>query len=117
MNGLFLAASGAASQVQALDISAYNLANASTPGFRRFELEAQAVSSAPSPYEYAAVPASAPPLDMSQGPLRETGNPLAQKSRRTATGWATDTQAHQADGNFAIGEGDAHRVEHLRRHG
>ena len=31
----------------------------------------------------------------------ETGNPLAQKSRRTATGWATDTQAHMGDGMFA----------------
>ena len=76
MNGLFLAASGAASQLQALDISAYNLANASTPGFRRFALVADAVSKAPSPYEYAAVEASAPRLDMAQGPLRDTGNPL-----------------------------------------
>jgi len=75
MNGLFVAASGAASQVQALDITAHNMANGSTPGFRRFELAAQAVSEAPSPYEYASVPASAP-LDMSQGPLRNTGNPL-----------------------------------------
>jgi len=76
MNGLFVAASGAASQLEALDISAHNLANGGTPGFRRFELAAQAVAEAPSPYEYAAVPASTPELDMSQGPLRNTGNPL-----------------------------------------
>jgi flagellar basal-body rod protein FlgF len=76
MNGLFVAASGAASQVEALDISAHNLANGGTPGFRRFELAVQAVAQAPSPYQYAAAPASAPPLDMSQGPLRDTGNPL-----------------------------------------
>jgi len=76
MNGLFVAASGVASQLEALDISSHNLANAGTPGFRRFELAAQAVAQAPSPYQYAAVPASAPALDMSQGPLRETGNPL-----------------------------------------
>ena len=76
MNGLFLAASGAASQLQALDISAHNLANSGTPGFRRFELVADAVSKAPSPFEYAAVEASTPRLDMAQGPLRDTGNPL-----------------------------------------
>ncbi len=76
MNGLFVAASGAASQLEALDISAHNLANGGTPGFRRFELAAQAVAQAPSPYQYAAVEASAPALDMAQGPLRNTGNPL-----------------------------------------
>jgi len=75
MNGLFVAASGAASQVEALDLSAQNLANGATPGYRRFELAAQAVAEAPSPYQYASTPTS-PPLDMSQGPLRNTGNPL-----------------------------------------
>ncbi|MGD0072849.1 MAG: flagellar hook basal-body protein [Candidatus Binataceae bacterium] len=76
MNGLFVAASGAASQLDALDISTHNLANGGTPGFRRFELAAQAVEQGSSPYQYAAVEAAAPTLDMSQGPVRNTGNPL-----------------------------------------
>ncbi|HTY54024.1 MAG TPA: flagellar hook basal-body protein [Candidatus Binataceae bacterium] len=75
MNGLYLAASGAASKVEALNISAHNMANSGTPGFRRFELAPQAVEQAPSPYQYASVPAS-PTLDMAQGPLRNSGGPL-----------------------------------------
>jgi len=35
MNGLYLAASGAASQLDTLDTVANNLANAGTAGFRR----------------------------------------------------------------------------------
>src|SRR5271163_4902702 len=75
MNSLFLAASGAASQLAQLDVTAANLANASTPGYRRFLNVIQAVSGNGSPYEYA-TPQASPSLDLMQGPLSATGNPL-----------------------------------------
>jgi len=104
MNGLFVAASGAASQLEALDISAHNLANAGTPGFRRFELAAQAVSAAPSPYEYAAVSSSAPPIDMSQGPLRNTGDPLdvAVVGKAFIRVQTPNGEAYTRDGQLAV---------------
>lgn len=32
----------------------------------------------------------------------ETGNPLVQRQRRTTTGWQTDAQAAQGDGQFQM---------------
>jgi flagellar basal-body rod protein FlgF len=75
MNGLYIAASGAASQLEGLEITANNLANASTPGYRRFIEVMQSVSGNGSPYQFAAS-GDSPPIDMSQGPIHSTGNPL-----------------------------------------
>jgi flagellar basal-body rod protein FlgF len=75
MNGLYLAASGAAAGLQTLDFVTSNLANLSTPGFRRILAATQAVTGNGSPYEYAETPATAS-IDMHQGPLQATGNPL-----------------------------------------
>lgn len=75
MNAIYLAASGAASVLCALDTSANNLANANTPGFRRFLPVMQSVAGGQSPYDYAAVGATAR-IDMAQGPLQATNNPL-----------------------------------------
>lgn len=75
MNGLYIAASGAAAQVAALDAAANNLANIDTPGFRQFEVVMNAITANASPYQYAAVSAS-PQIDMQQGPLTQTGYPL-----------------------------------------
>jgi len=75
MNGLYMAASGAASQLAGLDVAASNLANASTPGFRRLFNVVESLSGNGSPYEYAATPVSAQ-LDMSQGPIKATDDPL-----------------------------------------
>jgi flagellar basal-body rod protein FlgF len=75
MNPLYLAASGAASQLAALDTAASNLANQSTPGFRRFLNVLQAVGGNGSPFEYATAQAN-PSLDLAQGPISATGNPL-----------------------------------------
>lgn len=76
MNGLYLAAAGAVAQMGALDLTAQNLANAGTAGYRKFEVVLKAATSANSPYQYAATQTASPPLDMSQGPVRSTGNPL-----------------------------------------
>jgi len=75
MNGLYLAASGAAADLQMLDLAASNMANSSTPGFRRVLAATQAITGNGSPYEYAATPASGP-IDMKPGPIEPTGNPL-----------------------------------------
>jgi flagellar basal-body rod protein FlgF len=75
MNGLYLAASGAASQLAALDVTTNNLVNAGVPGYRRFIQVMRAVSGNSSPYQFAEV---SPPtqLDLKQGPLYPTGDPL-----------------------------------------
>ena len=75
MNGLYIAASGAASQVAQLDTVANNLVNSNTPGFRRFVNVLQSIEGNGSPYQYAAS-GGTPVVDMAQGPLRETSNPL-----------------------------------------
>ncbi len=75
MNGLYMAASGAASQLASLDAVANNLANVGTAGFRRVFSQVESISAEGSPYEYASAPAS-PVVDMGQGPLKATGNPL-----------------------------------------
>jgi flagellar basal-body rod protein FlgF len=75
MNPLYLAASGAASQLAELDVTASNLANSSTPGFRRFLNVIEAVGGNGSPFEYATAQAT-PTLDLAQGPISATGNPF-----------------------------------------
>jgi flagellar basal-body rod protein FlgF len=74
LNGVFLAASGAASLLDGLGTAADNLANLNTPGFRRFQNVIESVGGNGTPYQYAA---SAPPaIDLSQGPMQSTGDPL-----------------------------------------
>lgn len=75
MNGLYVAASGAASMLADLESAAGNLANASTPGFRRLFTQVQAMGGNGSPYRYA-VSGGVPMVDTAQGPLHRTGNPL-----------------------------------------
>ena len=73
MNGLYLAASGATSELGGLSTAADNLANLNTPGFRRFQNVIQSVSGQDNAYQYATnSPAT---LDLSQGPMQSTGNP------------------------------------------
>src|SRR5689334_7586378 len=75
MNGLYLAASGAASQLAALDVTTNNLANAGVPGYRRFIQVMRTVSGNGSPYQFAeAGPATQ--IDLAQGPVYQTGDPL-----------------------------------------
>ena len=75
MNGLYLAASGAAATLGALSAIADNIANLSTPGFKRMFNAAQAVSGNNSPYQFAAADET-PTIDNSQGPLQATNNPM-----------------------------------------
>lgn len=75
MNGLYLAASGAAATLGALSAVADNIANLSTPGFKRILNEAQAVNGNGSPYQFATSD-EAPAIDTSQGPLQATNNPM-----------------------------------------
>jgi flagellar basal body rod protein FlgG len=75
MNGLYLAASGAASQLAALNITTNNLVNASVPGYRRFVQVIRAVSGNGSPYQFADV-SPATQIDLAQGPVYATGDPL-----------------------------------------
>jgi flagellar basal-body rod protein FlgF len=75
MNGLYLAASGAASELAALDVTTTNLANSSVPGYRRFFQVMRAVNGNGSPYQFANV-AQSTELDLGQGPVYPTGDPL-----------------------------------------
>jgi flagellar basal-body rod protein FlgF len=75
MIGLYLAASGAAATIGALSAVADNIANLSTPGFKRMLNEAQAVSGNRSPYQFAAS-GDAPTIDTTQGPMQATGSPM-----------------------------------------
>jgi flagellar basal-body rod protein FlgF len=75
MIGLYLAASGAAATLGALSSVSDNLANLSTPGFKRILNDAQAVSGNGSPYQFAA-PSSSATIDISQGPMQATNNPM-----------------------------------------
>jgi flagellar basal-body rod protein FlgF len=75
MNGLYLAASGAASQLAALDLTTINLANSSVPGYRRFVQVMRSVRGNGSPYQFASVGIAAR-VDAAQGPIYATGNPL-----------------------------------------
>ena len=74
MIGLYLAASGAAATLGALANVADNIANLSTPGFKRILSQAQSASNG-TPYQFA-VPDGAPVIDNAQGPLQATGNPM-----------------------------------------
>jgi len=75
MIGLYLAASGAAATLGALSSVADNIANLSTPGFKRLLNTAEAVSGNGSPYQFA-LPAGSPIIDTSQGPIQSTNNPM-----------------------------------------
>lgn len=75
MIGLYLAASGAAATLSALSNVADNLANLSTPGFKRILSEAQSTNSNGSPYEFA-LSVETPVIDTAQGPLQATNNPM-----------------------------------------
>jgi flagellar basal-body rod protein FlgF len=74
LNGLYLAASGAASQLEGLGAIADNLSNLTTPGFRRFQNVVESVNGNGTPYQYAAN--SPQSIDLSQGPMQSTGNPM-----------------------------------------
>jgi flagellar basal-body rod protein FlgF len=74
MNGVYIAASGAAAQLDQLNTASNNLANMDVPGYRRFISVMESAQGNGSPYEFSS---SAPSqIDMSQGPLQTTGNPL-----------------------------------------
>lgn len=79
--GIWLAASGAVSQMTALDVTANNLANATTPGykaeqavFREHLIQAAYVGRAEREMRYNGVEQVA--SDMRAGPLKVTGRPL-----------------------------------------
>ncbi len=75
MNDLYVAAAGMASAMAALEAAGFNLANASTPGFVRFEPLTETVRGGPSPFQYASAPPDAVLSLHPSGP-EVTGNPL-----------------------------------------
>jgi flagellar basal-body rod protein FlgF len=103
MIGLYLAASGAAATLGALSAVADNIANLSTPGFKRILNQAQAVSGNGSPYQFAAS-GGASTIDTSQGPLQATNNPMDVAV--TGTGFITvqgpNGTAYTRNGTLAI---------------
>jgi flagellar basal-body rod protein FlgF len=103
MIGLYLAASGAAATLGALSAVADNIANLSTPGFKRILNQAQAVSGNGSPYQFAASGGTST-IDTSQGPLQATNNPMDVAV--TGTGFITvqgpNGTAYTRNGTLAI---------------
>ncbi len=73
-SGIYTAMSGAVAQSQALDVTANNIANADTTGFRAERVSfAEALSQKPDMI-HVGIAGAAP--DSSRGPMRDTGNPL-----------------------------------------
>ncbi len=75
MNGLYIAASGMTSALAGLETAGFDLANAATPGFVRFESLTETVRGAPSPFQYASAPAG-PVLSTHPSAPEVTGDPL-----------------------------------------
>ncbi len=80
-DGIYAALSGAIASERSLDVVANNVANVGTDGFRGERLafretmaRAQGGGTQPTTLRYTEIEESR--LDMTQGPLRETGNPL-----------------------------------------
>ena len=83
LRNLQVARSGMIAQQRRVEITANNLANASTTGFRRLLLAQSTPSAGPTPLDPTGGPAQATlPIDLTsridttQGPLSATGNPL-----------------------------------------
>jgi|JI10StandDraft_1071094.scaffolds.fasta_scaffold28396_2 flagellar basal-body rod protein FlgF len=75
-DGIYVAAAGAVAQSNALDVTANNVANASTTGFRAARVTfAEALSRARSP-DVALVGGLTPAVDLQPGAIATTGNPL-----------------------------------------
>ncbi len=75
-SGIYVALSGARAQSHALDSTARNIANASTTGYKAERIAfKESLRAAQSP-DQRYVAASAPAFDLSQGAIRDTGNPL-----------------------------------------
>jgi flagellar basal-body rod protein FlgF len=73
-SGIYTAMSGAVAQSQALDVTANNIANADTTGFRAERISfAEALSQKPDMI-HTGIAGAAP--DASMGPMHDTGNPL-----------------------------------------
>jgi len=73
-DGLYVAMSGAVAQERALDVTANNVANANTAGFRAQRISFQEVLGGQGNLSF--VSAEEATVDTSKGELRATGNPL-----------------------------------------
>ena len=95
-SGIYAALAGARAQSHALDSTARNIANVSTNGYKAERISfKKSLSAAQSPdQKYVAV--QAPSLDLSQGAIRDTGNPL--------------DVALEGKGFFAVQTGDGERL-------
>lgn len=76
-DGIYLGMNGAAARMAQLDAIADNLANAETPGFKASRPSFEAFLSKGDPQHRTAHPAAvATAIDLSHGPIQQTGNPL-----------------------------------------
>ena len=75
-SGIYIPLSGAVAQQTALDVTANNVANASTAGFRAERVSFGTVLGRASGKDSAFVQVGGTKPDFSKGSLRETGNPL-----------------------------------------
>jgi flagellar basal-body rod protein FlgF len=75
-SGIYIAASGAVAQANALDVTANNVANAGTAGFRAERVTFQTFLGKATGKDTAFVQLGGSRADESAGALRQTGNPL-----------------------------------------
>lgn len=79
-DGIYAALSGAIAQERALDTVANNIANAGTDGFRgdriTFQESVSRAAAGPTPASIRYVEARESRIDLAEGVMRETGNPL-----------------------------------------
>lgn len=112
-DGIYAALSGAIASERSLDVVANNVANVGTTGFRGerlafHEVVSQQAQQGPTPTTLRYTEIEESRVDLSEGPLRETGNPLdlaisgdAFFAVRTPDGQDRYTR----DGSFVVGAG------------
>ncbi len=109
-DGLYVAMSGAVAQERALDVTANNVANANSRGFRAERVTFQEVLGGQGNLSF--VTAEETGIDMSRGELRTTGNPLDVAV--DGDGWIAmqtpEGVRYSRDGAFAIGP-DANLID------
>jgi flagellar basal-body rod protein FlgF len=101
-DGIYVATAGAVAQSQALDVTANNVANAGTPGYKSERVRFAQVLATSKDMAFVGVAGTA--VDASPGPMRQTGEPLDLAI--AGDGWfAVDTAKgvrYTRDGSFQL---------------
>ncbi len=116
-DGIYAALSGAVAQERALDVVANNVANVGTTGFRgdrlAFRQALAQTSAGPAPTSLRFVEVDRSEIDMREGPIRQTGNPLDLALSGSGF-FVVRTEAGERltrDGSFVVGSDGVLRTQ------